>query len=92
MVVLFVLEQGWGFKREASRQMVYDKMKLLKPENEELLLADLQRRTGLPVKRVTIGKVDLARERADITLYYAEPDPFGDSLEHLWEETAVSSQ
>ena len=70
--VLYVFERGWGFQYESSRKIVYDNVKMLKPENEELLLADLERRTGLAVKRVEIGSVNLAKKTADLKIYYDE--------------------
>lgn len=70
--VLYGLEQGWGFRFEGQRKLVYDRLKLLKPENEDLLLLDLQERTGLAVQRVAIGRVDLVKKRADLTLYFDE--------------------
>ena len=70
--ILYVLESGWGFQYEASCKITYDNVKMLKPENEELLLADLQRRTGLVVKRVEVGSVNLAKKRAELKIYYDE--------------------
>jgi len=69
---LFVLESGWGFQYESSRKILYDNVKMLKPENEELLLADLERRTGVAVKRVEIGPVNLAKKTAELKIYYDE--------------------
>ena len=69
---LFVLESGWGFQYESSRKILYDNVKMLKPENEELLLADLERRTGVAVKRVEIGPVNLAKKTAELKIYYNE--------------------
>ena len=70
--ILYVLESGWGFQYEASRKITYDNVKMLKPENEELLLADLERRTGLAVKRIEVGAVNLAKKRAELKIYYDE--------------------
>ena len=70
--ILYVLESGRGFQYEASRKITYDHIKMLKPENEELLLADLQRRTGLPVKRVEVGSINLAKKRTELKIYYDE--------------------
>jgi hypothetical protein len=70
--VLYVLERGWGFQYESTREILYDNVKMLKPENEELLLADLQGRTGLAVKRVEIGRVNLAKKTAELKIYYDE--------------------
>ena len=91
--ILYVLERGWGFQYEASRKIVYDNVKMLKPENEELLLADLERRTGLAIKRVEIGPVNLAKKTAELKIYYDDSDeddgryrPFIEALTNL-EET-----
>ena len=70
--ILYVLESGWGFQYEASRKITYDNVKMLKPENEELLLADLEQRTGLPLKRVEVGSINLAKKRAELKIYYDE--------------------
>ena len=91
--ILYVLERGWGFQYEASRKIVYDNVKMLKPENEELLLADLERRTGLAIKRVEIGPLNLAKKTAELKIYYDDNDedvgryrPFIEALTKL-EET-----
>jgi hypothetical protein len=70
--ILYVLESGWGFQYEASRKILYDNVKMLKPHNEELLLADLERRTGLAVKRVEVGSLNLAKKTAELKIYYDE--------------------
>ena len=56
--------------RELSRQVLYDRLDLLAPGAAAELLADLQRRTHLPVERYEIGNVDLLRDCADIMIYY----------------------
>ena len=50
--VLFVLEQGWGFRFEGSSHVIYERIELIPPERRAELLADLRVRTGLPVTRV----------------------------------------
>lgn len=69
-VVLFVLEQGWGFRYEASSKVVYERIELIQPERRAELLADLRARTGLPVTRLVVGEINFLRDTADITLYY----------------------
>lgn len=73
VVVLFVLEKGWGFHFEGNKRILYDAIELITPQNEPQLLADLRRRTGLPVKRVEIISIDYLRDTADIKIYYDEP-------------------
>lgn len=68
--VLYVLEQGWGFHYEQSQRIAYERIELIRPENYELLLADLRERTGLPVKRVEIGSINFLKDSADLKIYY----------------------
>jgi hypothetical protein len=49
---------------------VYERIELIKPENRALLLADLEERTGLAIKRVAIGQINFLRDTADIQVYY----------------------
>lgn len=70
ILVLFGLEQGWGFHFEASKRIRYDKINLIKPEYYPLLLNDLRTRTGLPITRVEIRDINFLRDTADLKVYY----------------------
>ena len=65
-------------ERESARPKVrrtdlwYDQLALLKPGNEERLLADLSARTGLNAISVEIGRFDLLRDAAEITVISRE--------------------
>jgi hypothetical protein len=75
MALLFVLEKEWGFRFEASKRIVYERIELIKPENRHQLLADLEERTGLSIKRVAIGQVNFLRDTAEIQIYYDNSSP-----------------
>lgn len=70
VALLYVLERGWGFRYEVSKKITYERIELITPANSEALLADLRQRTGLPIKRVAVGRIDFARDTAEITAYY----------------------
>jgi hypothetical protein len=70
VALLYVLEKEWGFHFEASHKITYEKVELITPNRREELLADLRQRTGLPIKRVDIGRLDLLRDTAEIKAYY----------------------
>jgi uncharacterized membrane protein len=70
IVILYVLERGWGFHFKTRKTITYERIELIRPENEALLLADLQERTGLPIERVEIGELNFLRDSAQITVYY----------------------
>jgi hypothetical protein len=66
-VVLEVLGHRHG---HGSTPILYDKLELLRPDKQTALLEDLSARTGFPVFRVQIHRVDLLRDAAEITAYY----------------------
>ena len=71
--VLFVLEREWGFHYESSQSVRYDRIELIKPEQRALLLEDLRQRTGLPAKRVEIGRLNFLNDTAELRVFYDEP-------------------
>lgn len=73
LVVMWVLEKEWGFRYEASKRMVYEKIDLIRPDQRAELIADLEKRTGLKIKRLAIGKVDFLHDTANIKIYYDDP-------------------
>ena len=77
VTLLYVLERGWGFRYEVSKKLTYERIELITPANSEALLADLRERTGLPVKRAAVGRIDFSRDTAEITIYYDQAQPNG---------------
>jgi hypothetical protein len=68
--VLYTLERGWGFKYENRKSITYERIDMIRPQNWALLLADLRQRTGLPITRIEIGRLNFLRDTADILVYY----------------------
>ena len=68
--VLFALEQEWGFRYETRKRITYEHSDLIRPENWNLLLANLRERTGLPIQRVEIGRINFVRNTVELTIYY----------------------
>lgn len=73
VAVLFWLEHEWGFHYESAKSIRYERIELIKPEHHQLLLADLCNRTGLPIKRFEIGRINFLDDSAEIKIYYDEP-------------------
>ena len=72
LLVLFAVERSWGFKYVLHKNIVYEKIDLIKPENEGLLLTDLQERTGLTITGVRVGQIDFLHDTAKIEVSYLE--------------------
>lgn len=66
------IETIWFNDHERSKIIVYEKIVLVKPENEVELLNDLRERTGLDVFKFSIGKIDFLKDVAEIKIYYKE--------------------
>lgn len=75
IALMYLLEREWGFRFESSKRVIYEMIDLITPANSELLVADLCRRTGLPVKRAEVVKIDFMRDTAELKIYYDEPGP-----------------
>jgi hypothetical protein len=72
VVVLFVLEKGWGFKFEESKRIIYDRVELVTPDRHEELLADLKARTGLAITAIEVRRLDLLRDVAELKISYTD--------------------
>ena len=61
ILVLYAIEQGWGFQFVARKTIIYEKIELIQPEKRELLLQDLRQRTGLQITDYEIGSIYVDR-------------------------------
>ena len=74
LVVTYALEHLWLTRHEAMRQLIYERIDLIKPENRTKLFEDLHERLGVNVSRVEIGKIDLLRDTAQLRVFYYEDE------------------
>jgi hypothetical protein len=74
IVVTYLLERVFFLKHETRKTIDYEKIELIKPENYELMLQDLEERTGLVINRAEVGRIDFLRDSARVRIYYYESD------------------
>jgi hypothetical protein len=67
---IFVLDHPMVFKQEFSKIVIYENIENIKPENHEILLADLRKRTGFNIHRYSIMSFDFLKDSTNITIYY----------------------
>jgi hypothetical protein len=67
---IFILDHPMVFKQEYSKIVIYENIENIKPENQELLLADLRKRTGFDIHRFSIMSFDFLKDATTITIYY----------------------
>ncbi len=72
ILVTYLLESNVLIKKEVSKIVMYENIELIKPENKALLIADLEKRMGVKINQVTIGKIDFLRDAAQIHVFYYE--------------------
>ena len=74
IIIAYVIEHELFISFESTKSITYEKIELIKPENNALLLEDLRERTGLNIERYEIDNIDFLRDTADITVYYQSSD------------------
>ena len=71
IIIAWLLERVWLLKHESSKTILYDNIKMIKPEYHKDLLNDLKTRTGIRnIHRVETGKIDFFRELCELTILY----------------------
>lgn len=75
IVALYLLEKVFLLKHESRKDILYEKIENIKPENHEVLIDDLKNRTGLDIHRIQIGRVDFLRDTVRLMVFYFEDDP-----------------
>lgn len=73
VAAILVLEQKWLIPALESRQIRYEKIEMVTPDNYYKMLDDLRARTGLDIKRFEIQEIDFLRDTALITIFFEEP-------------------
>jgi hypothetical protein len=71
--VLFALEREWGFHYESSQEIKYERIDLIRPDQRSQMIADLRQRTGLPIKRIEIHRINFLNDTAQVLVFYDEP-------------------
>ena len=70
ILLIWVLESGKMLKHTSAKLVLYDRIELIVPERREELIADLEKRIGIPVSGVEVGHVDFLKDAAFIKVYY----------------------
>lgn len=71
VLITYGLEKVWLLKSVAAKRITYEKIDLIKPENYNLLVADLTARTGLVnIQKVEIGEINFLKDTCKLTVYF----------------------
>ncbi len=68
----YLLESSMLMKKEETKIIQYENIEMIQPEFHTELIADLEKRMGIKINRISIGKVDFLKDTALIKIYYYE--------------------
>ena len=69
-LITYLIDSVWFQSIEESKIILYEKIELIKPENQEEMIKDLRQRTGLPIHSFKVDKIDFLRDTASIKIFY----------------------
>jgi hypothetical protein len=71
-LMVYLMENLWLQSHEIDKLVIYEKIENIKPANNHLLIEDLEKRTGLKINRVEIGKIDFLKDVAEVKIFFNE--------------------
>jgi hypothetical protein len=72
LLITFLLESSFFYKKENFKVVYYENLDLIGPKHREALLNDLRERTGLQIHRLSFTKIDYVKKSVQIRIYYYE--------------------
>lgn len=70
----YALEKIWLIRHETRKTINYEKIELIRPDRHKELHEDLERRTGLKINRLEIGRIDFMRDTAQIRIFFYDDE------------------
>jgi hypothetical protein len=68
VLAIFVVEKVWHLKHVITKKIIYENIENIKPVNYDLLMADLEERTGITINK--IEQIDFLKDSATVTIFY----------------------
>jgi len=72
VLIVWLFEKVFFLRHLSVKNIIYEKIELIKPEKHQELKDDLEKRTGLEIQKIEIGKIDFLRDSARLKIYYYE--------------------
>ena len=74
IALILLLDRQLSLDHENYKEINYERIDLIKPELRGEMIEDIKKRTGLPIHRVELIKVDFLRDVARIHAFYYSRD------------------
>lgn len=87
LLVTLSFEKLWFNNEIQSKNVIYERIDLIKSENRLEMIKDLRLRTGLDIVKVQIGKIDFLRDVATVTIFFKS-----DATEIEWGTNTISDE
>ena len=74
IIILFtyLLESSFFIKKEETKTIQYENIDMIHPQFHKELQVELEKRMGIKINRIAIGKIDFLKDTAQIKIYYYE--------------------
>lgn len=70
LLLAWIIDHKVKIVHENYKEIVYDRIDLITPENRPAMLEDLRNRTGLEIHRVEFGKIDFFKDTVVTYVFY----------------------
>lgn len=74
LVMTYFLDRQLSLEHENYKEINYERIELIHPEKRTEMIDDLKKRTGLPIHRIELIKLDFLRDVARINAFYYSRD------------------
>ena len=74
LLVAWLAELFWQKNKMNSKFINYEKIDLIRPGKRDELIADLQKRTGLKITDIEIGRINFMRDTVRIRIYFSNEE------------------
>ena len=83
VMLIWILESNALSRASATKLVLYDRIDLIVPERRAELIADLEKRLGVPVTGVEIGHVDFLKDSAFIKVTFSPEQGHTGEVDHI---------
>jgi hypothetical protein len=73
LLAAFILEKNLLHNKDVIKVIKYEKIDLIKPENYDKLIKDLNERTGFNIQKAEVGSINFLNDTAEIKIFYQIP-------------------
>lgn len=68
----FLLDSNWILRKQLHKDVRYEQIDMVRPENHEKLKEELRQRTGLDIHFIRVLDIDFVRDTARVRIFYYE--------------------